>query len=390
MKNVHLFSIGFRPFFLLAGVQAVFSIVAWGLMYAGVLKLSSVWENPVLWHGHEMVFGFAMAVIAGFLLTAAANWTGRAPLQSWPLAFLAGLWIAGRLCMAMSILTPMQTAIVDSLFIPAVALSLAPMLIGAGKLKNMAFLVILSLFAVLNILMHLSVLGVIELSAETLLFTAVHIIIFLIAVIGGRVLPFFTQNGMTQRGRALEVKVYPYVNELSLVLLLATCIYGYLSAFNGAVFGVLALLASAVHFARLTQWQGHKTLSVPIVWILHLGYFWLVVGLFLEGLYALLGMGSFQAALHTLTIGAIGTMILGMMTRVCLGHTGRPITSLKSMVLAYVLLQGAVISRLLGEMWLVTFYTESILLSGILWATGFGLFILVYFPILISKRPDGK
>jgi uncharacterized protein involved in response to NO len=143
-------------------------------------------------------------------------------------------------------------------------------------------------------------------------------------------------------------------------------------------------------FVRLTQWQGHKTLSVPIVWILHLGYFWLVVGLFLEGLYALWGMGSFQAALHTLTIGAMGTMILGMMTRVCLGHTGRPITSLKSMVLAYVLLQGAVISRLLGEMWLVTFYTESILLSGILWAAAFGLFIIVYFPILISKRPDGK
>lgn len=243
MKNLHLFSIGFRPFFLLAGGQAVFSILAWVLMYAGVFKLSSVWENPMLWHGHEMIFGFAMAVIAGFLLTAAANWTGRAPLQSWPLAFLVILWGAGRLCMAMSILTPMQTAIVDSLFIPTVALSLAPMLIRAGKLKNMAFLVILSLFAVLNILMHLSVLGVIELSAETLLFTAVHIIIFLIAVIGGRVLPFFTQSGMAQRGRALEVKVYPYVNELSLVLLLATCIYGYLSTFNGAVFGVLSLLA---------------------------------------------------------------------------------------------------------------------------------------------------
>ncbi|MEC9292498.1 MAG: NnrS family protein [Pseudomonadota bacterium] len=389
MKALPVLSIGFRPFFLLAALYAVLSIVLWVLTYTGAHALPTLW-NPVLWHGHEMIFGFTMAVVAGFLLTASANWTGQPPVRSWTLLGLVVLWMAGRAAMLSDFLPAHYAAIIEGAFLPAVILSLAPMLIRAEQLRNMAFLVILTLFTLLNIGIHLSVLGVIETSASNLLYLAVHVVIFLIAVIGGRVLPFFTRNGLTQRGHDIEIKAFPYINEISLSILLVTCLYGYISAFSGVVFGILALCTSALHLARLTQWKSHKTLSVPIIWILHFGYFWLVLGFFLEGLYALGVLVSFQAVLHTFTIGAIGTMILGMMTRVCLGHTGRPIVSLKSMVIAYVLLQGAALSRLIGETVLVNYYTESVQVSGYLWAASFGLFAIRYARMLLTKRPDGK
>ncbi len=292
--------------------------------------------------------------------------------------------------MSVDILPPGQTALVESIFLPAVIISIAPMLIKARKLKNMAFLAILMLFTILNICIHFSVLGHVEVSASQILYLAVHIVIFLIAVIGGRVLPFFTRNGLTQRGYDIELKNYPCINELSLALLLLTCLYGYLNHFTGQSFAVLALCTSVLHFIRLTQWKGYKAWRVPIIWILHLGYFWLVLGLFLEGLYALNGVVSFQAALHTFTIGSIGTMILGMMTRVSLGHTGRPIVSLRSMVVAYVILQVSVLSRLFGETVLTDYYLESIQFSGYLWAVTFALFTARYAYILLTPRPDGK
>lgn len=383
-----LFSIGFRPFFLLAGMQAVFSVLVWILIYSGVITLNTVWHNPLFWHGHEMVFGFTVAVIAGFLLTAIPNWTSTQPINGIKLILLVGLWLAGRVAMNTSLFSTTVTAIVDSAFLPALVCMLAPALIRAKAFTNMAFLVILGVLATFNILIHLSLLQWVDIDVTNMLFFIIHLVIVMIAVIGGRVIPFFTQNGLMFEGVRVEVIRQPLIDKAALGLTLLLAVVGFFQNFDGNVFAGLALITAVAHIVRLSRWHGLKTINIPILWILHLGYCWLVVGLILEGLHIWFYALSIHLVMHAFTIGAIGTMILGMITRVSLGHTGREIKAPIPIVVAYIVLQIAVAVRMLGGVFFENLYTESVVISGVLWAVAFAIFTVVYLPILISKRYD--
>jgi uncharacterized protein involved in response to NO len=383
-----LFSIGFRPFFLLAGMQAVVSVILWVLIYSGIITLNTVWQSPVFWHGHEMIFGFTVAVIAGFLLTAIPNWTGTRPIEGVKLILLVCLWLAGRTAMNTSLFSPMATAVIDSAFLPVLICMLAPVLIRAKMIANMAFLIILGLLATFNILIHLSVLNMVEIDVTNLLFCVIHLVIFIIAVISGRVIPFFTQNGLALNGIRVEVVSQPIIDKIALGLTLLLPVVGFFQNFEGTIFAVLAFSAAIIHAVRLSRWHGLKTTGIPILWILHLGYSWLIIGLFLEGLHAFSYLLSIHIAMHAFTIGAIGTMILGMITRVGLGHTGREIKAPKSIVMAYFILQSAVVLRMLGGTFFENLYVEFIVISGVLWAVAFTMFTVIYLSILISKRYD--
>jgi uncharacterized protein involved in response to NO len=383
-----LFSIGFRPFFLLAGLQAALSIILWVFTYNGILTLDTAWQNPIVWHGHEMIFGFAVAVIAGFLLTAIPNWTSTVPINGGKLIFLALLWFIGRIAMHTSLIPPHITAGIDILFLPILMLMLSSVLIKAKAIANMAFLVILGILAVLNALTHLSVLNMIDLDATNIMFFAIHLIIFIITIIGGRVIPFFTRNGLALKNINIEVTHQPLTDKLALGLMFTLAIVGYITEFHGQVFAILAFATALVHTIRLSRWHGFKTLSIPILWILHIGYSWLIIGLILEGIHAWSYVISIHLAMHAFTVGAIGTMILGMMTRVSLGHTGREIKAYLPIILSYIILQAAVIIRIAGGIFFEELYVDSIIISGILWAAAFMIFTIIYLPILVTKRPD--
>ncbi len=389
INDTALFSIGFRPFFLLAGVQAVFSVIFWVLTYHGSVTPNLPWDNYTLWHGHEMVFGFVVAIISGFLLTAIPNWTATKPIKSWWLVGIVGLWLLGRISMNFQIFSPLVTVLVDVSYLPVLILSLAPALIKAKNFANMGFLVLLSVLAIINIVIQLSVLEIIkDINPINVLFLAVHIIILIITIIGGRVIPFFTQNGLFEQNIKVEINQQPIIDKAGFVSLLILCVVGYLQNFNTPLFGVFAFITAIIHAIRLSRWNCKKALKIPILWVLHFAYAWLIIGLILEGLHATFNLIPLQLSMHAFTMGAMGTMILGMITRVSLGHTGRKIKASKLIVISYILLQFGILTRVFGGWLLPDYYMDIVIISAAFWAVTFTIFLIVYLPILVGKRLD--
>ena len=385
------FSYGFRPFFLLG---AVFAVVAMGLFlfwigihHAGgqVVKLS-IAMAPHEWHAHEMLFGFTMAIICGFFLTAVPNWTGSRAVQGPMLALLVAAWAAGRLVLGFSAsLPPLAVAIVDLVLIPLlVPLVVAAMARNWSK-RNFIFLPILALLFAANLLFHLEQLNVLDSGVAKSQTLCLGTVILLIAIIGGRVVPAFTTNALRNQGETdLPVNHLP-VNLLGIVLV-AVMVVADLAAPDTPMAGWLALAAAGANVLRLAQWKGLKTLGQPILWVLHLGFLWLVVGLALKGMAVLdFGIGP-QAATHALTAGAIGTMTLAIMSRAALGHTGRPLVVGSWTVLAYVLISLGALVRVVVPIWFFEVYNQGMLFAGLAWAGAFAVFAVVYWPVLTGPR----
>jgi len=379
---------GFRPFFLGAGLAAALLIPWWAGSYAFGVPLGTNWP-PSLWHGHEMLFGFIGAAVAGFLLTAVPSWTGARGFAGWPLALAAGLWLVGRIAVASSGFWPLvAVAAVDLAFLPALAALVLPPLVRARN-RNTPLLAVLAALWASNASFYWALAHQDAGAALHALIVGIDIVLLLVTVIGGRIVPAFTASALKQRGIPGTVSASSPMTALVVGTMIAVIVCDVFAP-DGAVSGAIAALAAVLQAARLAQWQSLKTVRQPIVWVLHLAYAWLPVGFALKAI-ALLG-GAAPAAfwLHALTIGAAATMILGVMTRASLGHTGRPLVIDSAIVLAYVLLTAAATVRVFGLAILPLSYPEVILLAALLWTAAFVLFVLIYAPMLLAPRADGK
>ena len=375
-----LWALGFRPFYLAASVYASLSIALWVAQYAGWLP-AHLARLP-LWHGHEMLFGYTIAVIAGFLFTAGRNWTNQPTPTGKPLVALVLLWVAGRVLM----LTPWTgaAAIVNVAFPLAVAAALARPLLASRNRRNYFFVPLLVLVAVAVGAMHLSWAGAFAWPARASLQVGLDVVLFIVAVMGGRVIPMFTNNGIP----GLAAKRLPRLEKLALGSLLAL-LAADLAGAPAAAIAVIAPVAAIAHAARLWLWQPWRTLSTPLVWVLHASYAWLVVHLALRAL-AVHGIVPESAAVHALTIGAIGGMTIGMMTRTARGHTARPLVADRYEVACYLLVQVAAVARVLGAIGAVDAYVTTLVVAGLCWSTAFALYAVRYWPVLSRPRLDGK
>ena len=382
-----LFAFAFRPFFLLAGLQAGLSVLLWLAVYFAALPAPAA---PAVWHGHEMLFGFAAAVVAGFLLTAVANWTATPPLQGWALAGLAGVWLAGRIAYGLGAWLPAgAVAAVDLAFLPLLAAAFARQVFAARQRRQYAFLGVLAALFAGNLLTHLEALGVGWADARAGLLLAVDVLVLLIAVMGGRIIPSFTANALRLGGDPHPVAVRPWLERLAAPSILVVLVAD-LAAEQSPAAGLAALAAAVVHGLRLAGWQSLRTRAQPILWVLHVGYGWLVAGLALKGLAPFADAVPASAALHALTVGAIGVLTLGVMSRVALGHTGRALMAHPLTVAAYVLVILAALLRVATPILLPDAYGLGIAASGALWSLGFALFVAVFAPILTRPRADGR
>jgi uncharacterized protein involved in response to NO len=389
-----LFRIGMRPFFLGAGIYAALALLAWVAWHAlawwgsppGKLPFAMA---PVALHAHEMVFGFAPAVLAGFLLTAVPNWTATRPLSGAPVAALAGLWLAGRLALWTSAaLPPVAVALVDVAFPATLAAIVAVPLVRARNRRNMGFPVLLGLLAVASGLAHLEFLGVLAGGAARGNTLAIDVLVLIVAVVGGRVVPAFTRNWLRAKGIAAPVATRPALDVATLTATVGVVALDQVPG-AGLAAGWCAAAAALLHLLRLGGWQGWRTLGSPIMWILHLAYLWLAVGFACRAMALLTGVPDPTAALHAFTAGAIGSMTLGVMTRAALGHTGRPLRVPPAIAAAYALVSLGAALRVAGPALLPGFYAAEIMASGLAWGAGFVLFGAVYWPILTRPRVDG-
>lgn len=386
--RIALFGYGFRPFFLAAGIAAALLVPWWAASLVWGFPLGTTWPH-VLWHGHEMLFGFIVAAIAGFLLTAVPSWTGARGFAGWPLALLAALWALGRVGVSSAeYLPPPLVAGLDLAFLPALAAFVLPPLMRARN-RNSPLLAVLTALWATNAAFYWGLDHADPALARHALLVGIDIVLLFITVIGGRIIPAFTTAALRQRGLASPVSVSPGMTPLAVIAMLALIAID-LWRPEGAAAGVIALAAAVIQGLRLAQWGSWRTLRMPIVWVLHLAYLWLPVGLSLKAI-ALLGSFSFAAFyLHALAIGAAAMMIVAVMTRASLGHTGRALTVSRPTACAYLLLAAAALVRVLGPTGFALPYRWVILIAASLWTAAFVIFLIVYAPILLSPRADGR
>lgn len=380
---------GFRPFFLGAGAWAAGAVALWMAIRGGAIELPSAFD-PLTWHSHEMIFGFVAAAVAGFLLTAVPNWTGRLPVRGAWLGLLFALWCAGRLAVGLSaVIGPGLGAAVDLAF-PAVLCALILREIAAGRnWRNLPVAGVIAVLGAANLLVHLDVLGLAPTGAAGLRL-GIAAMALLITLIGGRIVPSFTGNWLAKRNEAVLPRPF---GRLDRIVLAVTALAGlaWTLAPDWPVTGALGLLAGLAHGIRLGRWRGHRTLAEPLVWILHLGYGWLAVGFVLLGIAVLVPGLPETAALHALTAGAMGTMTLAVMTRATLGHTGRALSAGAGTTALYGLVTAAAVLRIVAPLPPLD-GLEAILLvlASLCWIGAFGLFVALYGPLLARPTRAGR
>ena len=375
-----LWNLGFRPFFLLASLFSAISVLLWAAQFSGYLPFAYL--QGAVWHGHEMLVGYTTAVIAGFLLTAVRTWTNEPTPRGVPLMALAALWVCGRVL----VLTPfaMAAAVVNAAFPVAVAVAIGIPMLRSRNVRNYFFVALLMLMGVLILAVHLALQGRFELSPRLGLQLALDVVLFIMVVMGGRVIPMFTNNGVPGANATRHALVEKFALG-SVILLFAAD----LLQLPQAVIAMIALTSALAQGVRMYLWKPWRTLATPLVWILHAAYAWIVVHLALRGVFALeLLAGSY--AIHALTVGAIGGLTLGMMTRTARGHTGRPLVADGFEITVFLLIQVAAIVRVFGGIASPELYGVSVQLSALLWAATFGLYAVRYWPVLTRPRLDGK
>lgn len=382
------FAYGFRPFFLLAGVYAVVAIAGWLWVY-GSGSVPDARMPPQFWHAHEMIFGFIAAAIAGFLLTAIPSWTGSRGFSGWPLVILTLLWLAGRAAFGFGdrlYIGLLSTA--ELLFLPGVVLLIAPSLLRSGN-RNTRLIPVLLVFWAMDVLFLYGIWTAGLAVSAAALRGALGFVLVLVTVIGGRIVPAFTRNALGKSGGEPTIRSSTLVENLVVPVMLAYAVAN-MAAPSGSLTAWAAALAAVLQVWRLAGWQGLRTASRPIIWILHVAYLWLPVGLALHAAFAFGGFAWAAHWQHALGAGAAGSMILAVMTRAALGHTGRPLRAHPVTAVAYALLTVAVVVRVFGPGALPGHYVAVVMSAGTLWLLAFVLFTGVYAPILLRPREDGK
>lgn len=379
-----LWNLGFRPFFLFGSLWAAFHILVWVAFQTGKFPFFSI-SDPITWHAHEMIFGFASAIVAGFLLTASQNWTGIRGVHGQKLKFLAGIWILARLFSTVSGKFYFFYAISDLSFYPMLAWYLKPYLLQKSQRRNQIFFLLFFVLFAANVVIHLSHFqqSFVPLSRSILLL-CIYVVIMMIALIGGRVIPFFTTNVLP----LANPRRHPLIEELSFVSIAVVGISITFLEFT-KISAVLAFLAGAIHLIRWLLWKPWKSVQLPILFILYLAYVWIPIGFLMRGLASLLIIPS-SLSTHAFTTGAIGTMIYAMITRVSLGHMGLPIRASKPILLGYLLMVICAFLRVFGP-WIFPEQTLFMIeLSGYAWSLAFLIYVMMCGPLLIGPRKDGK
>lgn len=376
-----IFSFGFRPFFLFSAIWAAVAVPIWILSFTlGDGTIGGA--DGRLWHIHEMLFGYLGGVIAGFLLTAVPNWTGRLPVTGTPLAGLFALWVAGRVAGFLPASLAVPAAVVDAAFLVVFAAVIWREVLAAGNRRNLPVCLMVSVLAAANIAFHLrGVLPDVGPGAER---AAVAVIVGLIALIGGRVTPSFTQNWTLARGLAKRPTPFGRFDQVVLVLT-GLALAAWVLAPYAVAAGAVLVAAGLANLARLARWRGWLAAPEPLVWILHAGYVWVGIGMVLLGLTALLPAAvPFSAGVHALTAGAMGVMTLAMMTRATRGHTGRPRVADKATTGIYLAVLLAALVRVCAPFHAE--WTAALLgVSAVLWSAAFLGFALAYGPMLLKK-----
>ena len=376
-----LWKLGFRPFYLLATGFAAVTISCWVAQFAGWTGSHMVIAGP-LWHAHEMIFGYAFAVITGFLFTAVGNWTNEPAPTGRTLACIAGLWLVGRVV----VLTPwpLYAVVTDTAFALAVAAGIAVPLFRGRNQRNYFFVGLIVALGIVNLGFYLAMAGWIAVAVERGLRFGLDLILFLMVVMGGRVIPMFTANAVPG-AKPLRIRWLDRIALGSVLALLATDLLGLPAIATQLATGI----AAVAHGARLALWQPWMTIRRPILWILHISYAWIVVYLVLRVLAAVERV-PISLVTHALTVGAIGGLTVGMMTRTARGHTGRTLEAGKLEIACYALIQFAAIVRVFMPLVAPQWYLGAVVASGALWAAAFTMLAIKFAPMLLKPRVDGR
>ena len=376
-------ALGFRPFFLLAALSATLLMGLWLAFWGGNLE-AGAYYGTIGWHSHEMLFGYTTAVIGGFLLTAVRNWTGVNTPMGRPLGLLVALWLAGRLVGVFSGFLPgWMIALTDLLFLPVLALSIKPALWMGEQKINRIFVPLLLAMALANLLTHFQALGIAETgNAGTEMM--IYLVMLLVLIITGRIVPAFTGGAIPlarpKRYKSMKMATPALVCALIVTLLVYP---------NPWLMGAISLAIAITQAIRLSGWHHPNAWRIPILWVLYIGFIWIIIGFLMLGL-APLELFPANLAKHALTAGGVGVLTLGMMSRVALGHTGRPIISSALVNLSFLVLNLGVAVRVLAPIIAPGQYTTWVQLSGGLWTLCFLVYFLSYLPILTRPRVDGR
>jgi len=387
-KGHAFFSGGFRPFFLMSALFSIISMALWTADLLAFISLDTALAS-IDWHRHEMLFGYTSGVIAGFLFTAVPNWTGRLPVVGWPLIGIFVLWLAGRFSMLFGATIPYEiAALVDAAFLPVLAVVIGREIIAGKNWKNMKVLLPVSIFGIANIWFHLQMLG--DGTGDAPVRLGFAAVLALLMIIGGRIIPSFTRNWLSrQEPGKLPIPFSRYDSVLeraSIFILICWAFVDNIPALWLPVVGVVFAILGAAHIFRIWRWAGHRTVSNPLLAVLHIFYAFVPAG------FLVLAAGMIwnnpaiiTGALHVFGIGAMGGLTLAVMMRASLGHTGRKLATDKVMELAMIALFLSVTLRVIGAIWPELDWT--ITASGIGWIIAFGIFCLRIGPWLFLPRP---
>ncbi|MGH8681304.1 MAG: NnrS family protein [Burkholderiales bacterium] len=374
---------GFRPFFLGAGVWALAATAIWLSAFQGLVSIPTAF-NPLAWHAHEMLFGFVAAAIAGFLLTAVPNWTGRTPIQGLPLAVLFALWLIGRAAaIASGLIGAGVAAALDLSFLALLLGVVLRELVAARNWRNLPITIALAGLLLANVLIHAEAAGYASTGAAGQRL-GIAVVVLLISLVGGRIIPSFTGNWLKKRGEARMPAGHDAFDLVALAILLIA-LAAWVAAPQSPVTGASLIGAGVLALIRLARWRGHRTLSEPLLWSLHLGFAWVPTGLLLAGASLLLPSLPATAGIHALTAGAMGSMTLAVMTRATLGHTGRALTADRWTAAIYLLVTAAAALRVAAPL-LAEAYLPLLWASAVAWIAAFGIFAVRFGRLLVTSE----
>jgi len=378
---------GFRPFFFGGAAWAVLALLLWLAALSGTITLPSSFDS-LAWHRHEMLFGFVGAVICGFLLTAIPNWTGRLPIAGWPLAALFGSWLAARLALLFSGVSGIAIAgVLDVGFYILLAGLFAREVASVGN-RNLPIVVLVLLFGVANALDYAAAAGILR-DTGIGYRAGIAIVVLMISLVGGRIVPSFTRNWLAKRSVKGRLPGQATRYDVATIAVTAAAMIAWTALPHDRFTGTILILAGILQAFRLGRWQGLKVAADPLVLILHVGYAWVPIGLALLGVSILSSAVPESAAIHALTAGAMATMILAVMTRATLGHTGRELRSNAATIFLYLLVTLGAALRVVTPFGLFD-YTAGIELAGLAWTAAFLIFLITYGPMLFGPRVDGR
>ncbi|GIW22649.1 MAG: heme transporter CcmB [Candidatus Sericytochromatia bacterium] len=377
-----LWQIAFRPFFLFGSIYSIFIVYFWISFYSGNFKINNYY-NVVNWHAHEMIFGFVIAIVTGFIFTASANWTAKEPLKFFRLKLLFFFWIVPRI---LSFICKEKNIIImffDLFFYLLLIYYLYNYFSIENQRKNRIFILLFFFIFISNFIIHLEIFGFLENFSRKAIMIALSSILMMITIITGRIIPFFTKKAILEEKIEVKEWIEKYLFILSFLFIITNSFFE-----SKVINSLVCFLLTFLHFERFRNWHPIQTAKIPILWILFIGYFWFILGFFMKGISLFLDI-SYSLSTHLLTLGGMSVIIYGMITRVSLGHTGRPIVASKVIVLAYYIINLSVFIRVFIPLFLSNYTKLAINISGFLWILVFSIFIFKYWKILVSPRIDG-